>query len=205
MFLLGGGGGNKSVVRNHHQKIDKYTWQRKISFSVCFLFWFCCNHNPVASFTFEVKEDVEVVFVNSSENSKSFQWEFGDGTFDVASNPTHKFSANGKYDVKLTATNGKGSHSSVVTLNLDNVAAANYVFWTKHSNYLPVEIYIDGALQGNIRKSFSSAPDCFAPGALTVSTTPGNHRFRARGRNGSEWTEIELEFVKGDCKYLSLN
>jgi len=91
-----------------------------------------CNHNPVASFTFEVKEDGEVVFVNSSENSKSFQWEFGDGTFDVASNPTHKFSANGKYDVKLTATNGKGSHSSVVTLNLDNVAAANYVFWTKH-------------------------------------------------------------------------
>ncbi len=164
-----------------------------------------CNQNPVASFTFEVKEDGEVVFTNSSENSKSFQWDFGDGSFDVNPNPTHKFSANGKYDVKLTATNGKGCHSSVVTLNLENIVGAPYVFWTKHSRYLPIEIYVDGVLQGNIRKSFTSAPDCFTSGALTVSTTPGNHKFRARARSGNEWKEIELEFIKGDCQYLHLN
>ena len=53
---------------------------------------------------------------------KSWLWDFGDGTTSTLQNPTHKYSTNGSFAVKLTVTNAYGNNSTTkagyVTLSL---------------------------------------------------------------------------------------
>lgn len=170
-----------------------------------FLIIGCASEKPVSVFEFTKSDDGTVIFKNASKNAVSYQWDFGDGTYDTSESPNHKFEKNGKYNVKLTSTNETGNHSSMVTIEIDNVELANYLFWTKHSKYLPIEIYIEGALHSNVRKSFSDTPECWTSGAVTVDLPAGTYKFSARGRNGAEWSESDLNFEKGICKSVHLN
>ncbi len=45
--------------------------------------------------------DQEVHFFNLSDNGKTFEWDFGDGTGSTEMNPTHMYSKEGNYDVLL--------------------------------------------------------------------------------------------------------
>jgi DNA-binding beta-propeller fold protein YncE len=57
-----------------------------------------------------------VQFTNDSEGSAtSWAWEFGDGATSTAENPSHTYTVNGNYTVKLTATNNSGSTSKTRT------------------------------------------------------------------------------------------
>ena len=46
-----------------------------------------------------------IPFRNESFNTKSYAWSFGDGKKSTLKNPTNIYGAQGKYDVKLVATN----------------------------------------------------------------------------------------------------
>ncbi len=63
-----------------------------------------------------------VWFKNTSTASNTYLWSFGDGTASTQENPTHTYTANGTYTVKLYATNCKGTDSLVrtnyVTINV---------------------------------------------------------------------------------------
>ena len=66
---------------------------------------------PFPSFTYTLGNG-QVNFVNnSSTNSESFLWDFGDGTTSTATNPSHSYSEDGFYQVSLTATNVCGSNT----------------------------------------------------------------------------------------------
>lgn len=62
---------------------------------------------PTASFT---KSDsiiclkASVSFVNTSNNATSYYWDFGDGNYSTAVNPTHSYALPGTYTVTLIAT-----------------------------------------------------------------------------------------------------
>nr|MBX2814883.1 peptidylprolyl isomerase [Saprospiraceae bacterium] len=49
----------------------------------------------------------KVEFINRSENAENYEWDFGDGTYSVESNPEHRYRRSGTYTVKLKALQGK--------------------------------------------------------------------------------------------------
>ena len=76
-----------------------------------------------ASYTF-VKDDApgRISFINTSQNSDSYLWDFGDGTSSTLRNPVKTYTESGDYEVKLTATNSKtgssDSFSSTVSITV---------------------------------------------------------------------------------------
>ncbi|MFQ6116643.1 MAG: PKD domain-containing protein [Candidatus Bipolaricaulia bacterium] len=73
------------------------------------------NTPPKAKFTFSPaspKAGEEIQFTDQSTDPdgtiQSWSWDFGDGATSTERNPTHKYSAKGKYTVKLTVTDNGG-------------------------------------------------------------------------------------------------
>ena len=59
-------------------------------------------------------------FNNSSKgkNINKFKWDFGDGTFDTTSNPSHTFTMLGSYNVALTVSNIDGCSDKILKSNV---------------------------------------------------------------------------------------
>jgi PKD repeat protein len=79
---------------------------------------------PDAQFTGSLSNPCSATaqFTNTSAASTSFMWYFGDGTTSTQTNPTHTYTANGTYTVKLKAYNCKGGDSLIrtnyITINM---------------------------------------------------------------------------------------
>ncbi len=77
---------------------------------------------PTAAFSF-LASDLSATFSNSSVNSITYSWDFGDpgsgsSNTSSAANPSHDFSSPGNYTVTLTAMNGCGSRSATQTVQV---------------------------------------------------------------------------------------
>lgn len=85
-----------------------------------------CN----ASFSFSVN-DSQVTFTNHSNNlNADFRWDFGDGNFSTASNPTHIYRSTGTYVVNLSMTDSSsGMYCKAIytdSLNVSVLCEAHY-------------------------------------------------------------------------------
>ena len=80
---------------------------------------------PAVSFTYN-PNDLEVTFINSTTGATDYLWEFGDGNTSIVEAPTHTYSADGLYDVKLTATNQCGESSASITISLGGPPVADF-------------------------------------------------------------------------------
>jgi len=58
----------------------------------------------IAEFNYE-STDLDVAFINISQNAESYAWDFGDGFFSIESDPIHTYLLNGIYTVILSASN----------------------------------------------------------------------------------------------------
>lgn len=78
---------------------------------------------PIADFSADtvVCPGEQVTFVNTSQQSNTFYWMFGDGSFSTQANPTHSYTSNGLYTVTLIATNTQGCTDTIVKTNYVNV------------------------------------------------------------------------------------
>lgn len=75
---------------------------------------------PAADFIARVS-DYDVEFQNTSKNSTSYMWDFGDGNTSTEENPTHTYGAEGEYTVSLTAMDDMGNmdtREQVVTISI---------------------------------------------------------------------------------------
>jgi PKD repeat protein len=71
---------------------------------------------PFAHYNY-VQNDNVISFSNNSQHGAFYYWDFDDGTFSNLTSPTHTFTSNGTYHVKLKATNP--CDSSVFTNTID--------------------------------------------------------------------------------------
>ncbi len=69
--------------------------------------WFKDGNYPVARFSASLPtaNNSQVDLTNSSLNATSYYWDFGDGNNSIQTNPTHYYTATGKYIITLSATN----------------------------------------------------------------------------------------------------
>lgn len=77
------------------------------------LLFISCESEPYADFYASdyTLEPFEVVqFYNTSDDFNDYEWDFGDGTFSSAMNPTHFYDQPGFYTVTLTV---RGNHGKV--------------------------------------------------------------------------------------------
>jgi PKD repeat protein len=96
---------------------------------------------PVADFTTNVSEGyapLTVQFNDKSENTISFNWEFGDGTTSTDKNPIHTYSIAGIYTVNLTVSNENGSDSKLARINVSET----------NVSILPVADFITNVSEG---------------------------------------------------------
>ena len=90
------------------------------------------TENPAnASFT-ESIENNSVTFTNTSSESDSLTWDFGDGNQSTTENPVHTYSENGEYSMSLINFKcGKSDTASTTitidfNVNVDNATPANH-------------------------------------------------------------------------------
>jgi PKD repeat protein len=90
---------------------------------------------PDAEFTvsgYELPVPATLQFINTSKNTTSYVWDFGDGTSSTTQNPSHQYNAIGTYLMRLKATGPEGSDSICKLITLDvittNKSSFSYFF-----------------------------------------------------------------------------
>jgi YVTN family beta-propeller protein len=151
---------------------------------------------PVAAFSASPTSGnlpLSVTFTDKSTNSlTSWKWNFGDGTSSTARNPTHKYSAAGKYTVTLTATNSAGSNTATKS-NYITVTATSQVpvvdFWgSPLSGKAPLKVTFTEASKG----SPTTWRWDFGDGTYSTQKSPV-HTYSAAGTYTVRLTAINTE------------
>lgn len=77
---------------------------------------------PIVDFTSDFDgSSLSINFMDNSDYTGTWSWDFGDGNLSTDENPSHTFAANGTYNVKLTVTNDCGSVTDSLLLDLSSV------------------------------------------------------------------------------------
>ena len=73
---------------------------------------------------------IEINFTNSSTNSLTYHWNFGDGSTDTLLNPLHNYTNNGEYTVVLTSYNEfcSDTYETIFVFNTPNLVYIPNVF-----------------------------------------------------------------------------
>jgi PGF-pre-PGF domain-containing protein len=77
---------------------------------------------PIANFSINITQGYapfSVQFTDLSHNFTSRKWDFGDGTTSTEQNPTHTYSVEGTYKVKLVVGNTLGNSLKTCTINVE--------------------------------------------------------------------------------------
>ncbi len=72
---------------------------------------------PIADFSFLASGNI-VQFNNASQNATAYNWDFGDGSVSMQSDPQHVYGSNGQYIVTLTSSTLCSSISIVDTITI---------------------------------------------------------------------------------------
>jgi len=92
----------------------------------------------IAGFTYTVNTDTgTVTFINISENSRTYSWDFGDGSNSTEINPIKTYE-NGVYTITLEATNPAGASDMFedeITISIPEIATLPISFDGENTNY----------------------------------------------------------------------
>lgn len=76
------------------------------------------NTPPTAQFTFSQLGNNTIAFTDASVGATAWMWDFGDGNFSTAQNPTNTYSSLGTYQTCLVASNSNGSDTICQSVNV---------------------------------------------------------------------------------------
>ena len=153
-----------------------------------------------------------VTFTNLSNGAGYYEWKFGDGGESPVEDPTHTYSENGTYTVKLTSKILGGSEAtktkSINISDIDNTPSATtgqMIFWMATDTYGEIDIKINGGNVGTITVYSTSglSPNCGTTGYVTIERPEGTYTLTASSTSGGTWTET-ITIVNGQCKKLQM-
>ncbi len=131
----------------------------------------------VANFTFNNGSNV-VTFTNTSTNSTSWVWDFGDATTtSTLQNPSHTYATNGTFNVMLIATNSCNSdtiYQSVTIIGVGINEVSNTMI-NVYPNPVKNILYITGLLNSDIEDKTVSIVDVL--GKTVLSTEVNSTKF----------------------------
>lgn len=110
-------GAHKLYVRT---KNAEGTW----SFPEVYTMNICTAYGPESIFT-HYTNGSEVIFTDSSANSVSRKWFFGDNTSDTATNPRHVYASGADYTVKLVSYNSCGNDTLTKIISIAGVQSVS--------------------------------------------------------------------------------
>lgn len=147
------------------------------------------QQGPLSAFTFNISNNVDVQFNNTSQNSNTYFWDFGDNGTSTSQNPQHTFPGGGSYTVKLISTNSCGSDTSeqIVLIPLAPEAAISA---DVTSGCQPLVVHYTD-LSTNNPTSWEWTFEGGTPGTSTLKSpivtynTPGTYDVKLVATNGS--------------------
>ena len=86
------------------------------------------SNKPSAKFSisgYELPTPCTITFINTSSNATSYLWNFGDGATSTQFNPTHTYTFNGSYLLKLKITGPNGVDSVCKLVAIEPPPASN--------------------------------------------------------------------------------
>jgi PKD repeat protein len=105
--------GNYSLFTNHSNTCSLDNQNIVITQPVEIVADFNCVHDTIF---LDSNGLAELRFINLSQNSNSFTWDFGDGNSSVSFSPTHTYNNSGNYNVTLIAYNDTSQICSDISL-----------------------------------------------------------------------------------------
>lgn len=138
----------------------------------------------------------EISFTNNSTDvyALTYQWDFGDGTFDINENPASKTYTSGSYDIQLIATNTQGCLDSLTIT--ESIGAPSII--------LPDTICMDVpmTITSSLGSSYRSITWDFGDGAEYFDSD--QNRFLSI-TDTSDVAEMEIYYRSGGYKYVTLD
>ncbi len=140
-------------------------------------FTVCVPAQCQAYFTYSIGANGNVQFTNTSSGagiSYTSAWSFGDGSNSTQQNPSHTYTSNGTYTVRLAITAGNCMDSivKVVTINNIGTTTCQSIFSYIVSNANPLKIEVNSANSHGVSPSDSIIQRTWYWGDST--TTTGN-------------------------------
>ncbi len=83
----------------------------------------------------------DFVFTNKTSNGINYQWDFGDGTYSIEANPTHRYETSGVYTVTLRAT---GTGATAVNTKTNYITVGTTTGVDELENADNANLYFDG-------------------------------------------------------------
>ncbi|MFY0254697.1 PKD domain-containing protein [Chitinophaga sp. 30R24] len=118
-------------------------------------------------------------FNAQSVGAVSWLWDFGDGTTSTLENPSHTYTREGTYSIRLTATNTAGCNTTVDKRNYINIAKPNVTIYRSIAEGcipLPVDFYTEL----DIADPIASYSWDFGDGSISTDARP-THIFTQEG------------------------
>ena len=142
--------------------------------SICKIISISCPY-PVSGFSSNVS-GLNVTFSNSSTDSDSYYWDFGDSKTDTAQNPSHSYGTSGSYTVCLSTTNSCGNDTLCKTVTVCNITST---FTVSDSNACAgvTDVVFQYTGTGGINYQWFDNGTSFSTSAKAnkVFSTTGNH------------------------------
>ena len=137
--------------------------KKLIFLPICFLLIISCKKVPVADFSFPgiTKVGEAIQFTNSSTNSDSYNWDFGDGNTSSEESPSHAYEKPGDYTVTLQAKGEDGTSTASKSIKITGITYSfknnsNYTLYTFASYYWTGDDIEDWTEHGNLAKGAST-------------------------------------------------
>jgi PKD repeat protein len=136
--------------------------------------------SPVAGFSCDKTTGTAPLTVNFTSTSTgsilSYAWDFGDGGTSSLENPSHTFTEEGNYTVKLTVSGLGGSNSATKTITVSESAPVASFTCNKTSGNAPLTVNFTSTATGTITSHSWS----FGDGGTSSSTNP-SHTYNSAG------------------------
>jgi PKD repeat protein len=100
---------------------------------------------PTANFSSNITSiyaPLSIQFIDTSQNTTAWNWDFGDSTYSTQKNPMHTYSAAGNYTVTLTVSseNGTDSKTSIINVSEYSVLPVSDFSTNVSSGYAPLSV-----------------------------------------------------------------